>query len=199
MPFKPVICIEHWVDLAGSDIRLYPHIHSPFLTLMGALYPRFASYTKAEKGWSAFTADGTFIGCFAGLTLQSVRKNPFFSDPDRLFLKALLAGLVIEGYRHHSSVCSPENYGTLRLWQKLGLGAKLDTRGKARSAYADPQTTALLDSLLFRAKLGYPDERAYADRQMAQMTEEAIAALVPTEATFGGTPAHVATVTLGRT
>lgn len=192
MSDKPFFTVPHWVELGGEDFRLYRYVSPDFMKLMGALFPKFASYTKAENGFSAFTSGGVFIGSFAGMTLQSVRRNPVYPDGgQQLFLRALLGGLYVDGYKHHNSVCSPENYGTLRLWQKMGLGSKLDRAGKARSALGTPETKQHLADLIADAKPGYEEVRRYAERQMGTI---GVARFLPTEASLqaqGLTPVKV--------
>lgn len=181
---KAIITLPHTVVIGAGPLILYPQVHRPFMKFMGKLYPRFASYDKADKGYSAFDAvSGQFIGCFAGLTLQSVRKNPWFAGHNGEFLKALLAGIHIEQYDRHNSVCDADNYGTLRLWQKLGLGAKIDARGKARSAAPDEGSNGLLCDLIAKAKPGYNEHR----QRAAEIIERTDATTVlPTQRDFTG-------------
>lgn len=160
--------------------RYYAGVHQPFYKLMGFLYPAFAGYDKASGGYTVFDHDGTFIGCFGGVTLQSVRRNPFLiEDGSQKFLRALLGGLHLDGHEHHSSVCSPQNYGTLRLWQKMGLGARLDAKGKARSAFGDAQGRAVLSDLIEKVDMdAYREAREIAARRLAQVDP---AAFLPVE------------------
>jgi hypothetical protein len=186
---KPMITVPHVIDETGTEFRLYPKISKPFMKAMGYLYPAFASYDKAERGYSAFH-NGKFVGCFGGLTLQSVRRNPLLvEDGSQLFMRALLGGLSIDGYAHHSSVCDPRNYGTLRLWKKLGLGAKLDGRGKARSAFADLEGASVLDMLIQAINRDeYDEHRVIASRRLAHLTPEDF---IPTEDDFSSSCAGV--------
>lgn len=181
---KPFVLRDHIVNPFGRSLVYYRAIHQPFIDLMASLYPHFASYRKAETGWSAFTREGVFIGSFAGQTLQSVRRNPVLDDQGRdLFLRALLGGMHLDGYTHHQSVCDPRNYGTLRLWQKLWLGAKLDAKGKARSALRTQAAHDLLTELIAKAKPDYADHRRYAEKRLLQID---VPRFLPTPDTFAG-------------
>lgn len=172
---KPMIRLAHEVTQAddGQFILYEGWIPSKFVLLMDMLYPQFVTHTEADRndGFTAFYNSkryGTvFVGTFCGVTLQSVRRNPWLpgdDDVSNVFLRALLGGLHLRGYKHHSSVCKAKNYGTLRLWEKLGLGARFDAKGKARSADHNPDTAHLLALLLKEAKPGYADIRARANK-----------------------------------
>lgn len=193
---KPIVTVPHRATvlthptILADTIHLFRYIHAPFLSLMAALYPRFASYTAAEEGYSAFV-NGEFVGCFAGKTLQSIRKNPWFEDNDQWFLRSLLAGLHVDGYDHHTSVCSPYNYGTLRLWQRMGLGSRYDARGKARSVAATEESLRQLQVDIDRARPEYAEIRAFAERQMRAMSDAALQNLLPRYRDMPGVPAVV--------
>lgn len=167
---KPLITLPHVVS-DGGPIRLHLGVWPPLLKLLDRLYPQYISGSAgrvAANAYSAFHEDGRYIGSFSGVTLQSVRRNPWLvEDGDQLFLRALLAGLHRDGYDHHSSVCETSNYGTLALWRKLRLGARLDTRGKARSAAATGETIAFRDQLLAAARPDYIDTRARVAKMLA--------------------------------
>lgn len=168
-----------------GPIHLVPYIHEPFIRLMDYLYPTLVSNSTVRKGkgYSAFLClddeKPQFIGSFTGLCLASVRKNPFFKDDDQWFLRALLLGMSADDLKDHRSRCAAENYGTLRLWQKLGLGAKKTTRGDYISTGADEASTAELIKAIECAKEGYADLRASADKRMANLDPNAIAQCMP--------------------
>ena len=174
---KPIVTIRHKVTLdPDGAFELVPAIDPTFMKIMGRLFPAFASYTKAENGYSAFAYEKgkvrpAFIGSFGGMTLQSIRKNPTLPRGDDRFIRALLGGLHLDGYKHHSSVCSAKNYGTLSLWKKLGLGAKLDARGKARSAPGTLTARGLLDDLRREASEDYAEHRIIAQRMLDSMDD----------------------------
>lgn len=170
---KANVTVPHEVSFnPQGEFCLIPVIDPVFMKAMSRLYPAFASYTKADKGYSAFArapeGEFTFIGSFGGLTLQSVRKNPLLSRGDDRFVRALLGGLYLDGYEHHASVCSAKNYGTLSLWKKLGLGAKVDSRGKARSAPGAIVSLGVLTDLRDKARDEYEEHRVIAARALAQ-------------------------------
>lgn len=164
----------------GTPITLVEYVHTPFMALMASLYPKFAGYTKAERGYSAFAgANHVFVGSFAGMTLQSVRKNPLLEDKENLFVRALFGALHVAGYEHHHSVCNRDNYGTLRMWQKMGLGAKIDGKGKARSAPLTAESAAFLQSLIDECRADYRDIRGLAARTVEIRGPNKIALLLP--------------------
>lgn len=194
---KPLINVPHRVE-PGTTIRLYPVIPVPFIKLMASLYPLLSSYDKStNRGYSAFTGDGQFIGTMASTGLTSIRKNPLFEDGgQQLYMRALLGGLHVNGHNSSSMVCEHDNYGTLRLIQKLGMGARLDARGSPRSALATPETLAYLQEAIAYAKPRYVAHREYAAKKLASIPEDALAKLIPTEANIGCEPAASLDVTL---
>ena len=194
---KPLINVPHRVE-PGTTIKLYPVIPVPFIKLMAGLYPLLSSYDKStSRGYSAFTADGQFIGTMASTGLTSIRKNPLFDDGgQQLYMRALLGGLHINGHNSSSMVCEHDNYGTLRLIQKLGMGARLDARGSPRSALATPETLAFLRDAIDKAKGPYAAHREYAARQLASIPPGALDKLIPTEKSIGCEPRACLDVTL---
>ena len=182
---KPTITLPHVVS-EGGPIHLHAGVWAPLLKLLDRLYPQYISGSAgrvAANAYTAFHEDGRFIGCFSGITLQSIRRNPWLvEDGDQLFMRALLAGLHREGYDHHSSVCEPINYGTMALWRKLGLGARIDARGMARSAAATVESIALRDRLLDAARPDYIDTRVRVERQLAGVDPKPF---IPTPAQMG--------------
>lgn len=187
MSAKPSIQHLTLQDPKGR-IALVPEMHEPFIRTMDSLYPRLISGSTARKGegYSAFLVDddkGThqFIGSFTGMCLASVRKNPWFKDEGQWFLKALLSGMTLAGHGDdHRSRCHPANYGTLRLWDKLGLGAKRTTRGDYISTTRDAASHEQLRLALRITKGDYVDIRAYADKKAATVTPEQLAVILPT-------------------
>lgn len=193
---KPIFTVPHRVE-PGSSIKLYAHIHQPFLHLMAGLYPKLAPYTGASKGFSAFTADGQFIGSFGGKTLASIRKNPTFNDDGaQTFLRAVLGGLHAAGETTCRNVCEQDNYGTLRLWQRMGLGVEIDARSKAASAALTPDTAATLAHLIEAARVPYADHRAYAAKVLRSIPADRLATLIPSEKDMGSTYHSTVDVTL---
>ncbi|AHC30501.1 hypothetical protein CC53_gp084 [Rhizobium phage vB_RleS_L338C] len=152
---------------------------------MDSLYPTLVSGSTERKGegFSAFRVDGDmpeFIGSFTGMCLASVRKNPWFEDDQQWFLRALLAGMSLKGFQEdHRSRCHPHNYGTLRLWDKLGLGAKRTTRGDYISVTRDEASHEMLRLAMRVCKEGYGDIRAYAEKKMTAITEEQLDKIMP--------------------
>lgn len=180
----PAIDYTYSVDPSGP-IVLVPYIHKPFITMMDSLFPTLVSHSGERKGegYSAYLHQGDrldFIGSFTGMCLASVRKNPWFDDKDQWFLRALLGGMSLKGYEtDHRSRCHQDNYGTLRLWQKLGLGAKKTIRGDYISQTADLASIAELSKAIEYARVGYSDLRAFAEKRRASLTHEAIASVLP--------------------
>lgn len=194
---KPIVTVKHSVALNTGPLLLVPGVHRPFMKFMGKAYPKFASYDKADNGYSAFHDEHGFVGCFGGMTLQSIRKNPFYLGEKDDFIKALLAGLHIDGHTHHSSVCSVDNYGTLQLWNRLGLGAKIDNAGKARSAERDSTGLMTLTRLMLAARRDYPQVRADAAAYWERVGAEARVQALPVARDLPGfLSAHRASVTL---
>jgi hypothetical protein len=75
------------------------------------------------------------------------------------------------------------------LWKKLGLGAKLDGRGKARSAFADLEGASVLDMLIQAINRDeYDEHRVIASRRLAHLTPEDF---IPTEDDFSSSYAGV--------
>lgn len=185
---KPRIRIAHEVG-SGEDFRLYPFMPTPFISLMDALYPALVSNSEARRGrWlCAFRADGQFVGAFGGLTLASVRRNPWLpEDGEQWFLRALLAGIHADGHQYHQSRCARVNYGTLRLWKKLGLGAKITARDDCQSEDAEVLGSVdLLDRAIETAKREYGGIRAHAERVIASNKLEP-SRYCPTEADLRG-------------
>lgn len=180
MTDRPFINVAHRVE-AGGSIRLYSAVHATaFASLMAALYPRLASTVTVKRGYSAFAEDGRFIGIMTSTGLTSVRRNPLLEDDSQLFLRALLAGLHTDGLKTSSMYCDWDNYGTLRLIQKLGMGAKPSRSGHL-SARATPDTLAYLGLALSGAKVPYQDHRAYAARKLASLTPTVLSGLIPVE------------------
>ncbi|QIG76132.1 hypothetical protein EVC24_111 [Rhizobium phage RHph_I4] len=178
--------IEHAVSLSPKGkIALVPIIHEPFIVLMDSLYPALVSASTERRGdgFSAFRVDGDmpeFIGSFTGMCLASVRKNPWFQDDRQWFLRALLAGMFVKGFStDHRSRCHPHNYGTLRLWDKLGLGAKRTTRGDYISVTRDEASHEMLRLAMRVCKEGYGDIRAYAEKKMTLVTEAQLDKIMP--------------------
>jgi hypothetical protein len=67
----------------------------------------------------------------------------------------------------------------LRLWEKLGLGAKHSARGDYTSASADDATRVVLTAATQAAKPGYADIRAYAEKKMAELPPAHVEGLLP--------------------
>ena len=195
MTDRPLIAVPHRVEY-GNDIRLYAGIHLPFLKLMASLYPTMSTYVGATVGYSAFSEDGRFIGTMAPLkTMGSIRKNPLLTDDSQLFLRALLGGMSINRVTTYRANCVNDNYGTLRLFQKLGLGIRVDGR-TTYSALASPDSLKALQLSLARSHTSYTDARAYAARALSRLSPEAIRGLIPLETDMVSPPVCGISVTL---
>jgi hypothetical protein len=176
---RPFINVPHHIEL-GRTLRLYPAaLVEPFAAIMASLYPRLASTVTVKRGYAAW-ADAGFIGIMTSTGLTSVRRNPLLVDDTQLFLRALLAGMAVDGLKTWSAYCDWDNYGTLRLMQKLGLGAKHSRSGHL-SAYADRDTVEYLQQALEVARTPYLDHREYAVRKLHHLTPDQTAALMPPE------------------
>lgn len=193
---RALVSVPHTLT-PGRSIWLYPKIPPQFSKLMAALYPLLASTVSTKTGYSAFAGDGRFIGIMTSTGLTSIRRNPFLIDDTDLFLRALLAGLAFDGRKTCSMYCDWDNYGTLRMMQKLGLGAKPEgKKGGHRSTLATPDTTTYLAAAVDAAREPYRRHREYAEKQIAQFTGAQISALIPTVSSLGVDPAAHMDVTL---
>lgn len=192
MSAKPAVPFKH---REGGEIALVPLIYDPFIRLMDYLYPALVSNSTVRKGqgYSAFLVTPVathFVGSFTGLCLASVRKNPFFIDDNEWFMRSLLAGMHKDGTAEdHRSRCAAANYGTLRLWQKLGLGAKRTSRGDYISVTQDPTSYDVLTDALRASKEGYADIRASAAKRMSNLDPNVLKQAIPSETmlTYGHT------------
>lgn len=178
--------IDYTVTLdPKGPIVLVPYIHAPFIHVMDSFFPALVSHSGDRKGegYSAYLLQNDkldFIGSFTGMCLASVRKNPWFEDKEQWFLRALLGGMHLKGYEtDHRSRCHRDNYGTLRLWQKLGLGAKRTMRGDYISQTADEASVAELLRAIEYAKVGYSDLRAFAEKRRSMIPQKALESILP--------------------